>query len=63
MNTYETEKRIVAIYRSLHDSLDTDGIMLADMKWAEAGIDKYPEDEDRYERAVKIAREFKLCPK
>ena len=59
MNIYETEKRIVAIYRSLHDRLDTDGIMLADMKWAEANIDNdYDDAEDRYERAARIAREF-----
>ena len=65
MNARDTEKRIVAIYRQLHDSLDTEGIMLADMRWAEAGIDKYPEDDDRLERVIKIARDLgvMLCQK
>jgi hypothetical protein len=60
VNEYETEKRIVMIYRRLHDSLDSMGIMLCDMKWYESGIDRWVEDEDRYERAAKIAREFKI---
>jgi hypothetical protein len=58
MIEWQTEEEITEIYRRLHDSLDEDAIMLADMKWFESGIDKYPEDDDRLQRAIEVAREL-----
>ena len=59
MNDWNEEKRIVAIYRKLQQ-LPDEAVMLADVAWWEAQIDEYPDDEDRYDRVIDIARKFGL---